>query len=374
MAAEEKDRGNGYFKAGDAFKAILHYRRAIELDGTVAVYYINRAMAYLKLKEYNKVIDDCTIGLGLQPDNVKALWRRSTAYTALGNTEKAKKDLERLLRLEPGNEIAKAELKSLKESKKNFPLSDSNITIPSPPTALMAKKTLTIMEVDKEYKPTEDYPVEDEIVETSSFSVESRTSNEPLITVVDDKEDALVILAEAKETHISKVLEVKKESEGKGKAPEVGASLETLELEESPKVSDEPAEPVKKTKTRSKKASAEPKAPKAPKEPKHPKHPRNPKNPRTLTRPRNLKDPNSQRKQDPKRLQLNQKHPRNQRHSNYPKHPRNPRNPGNPKNPKHPRNPRNPGNPKNPKNPKNQKNPRTLTRPRNLKDPNSQRR
>jgi len=90
--------------------AIVHYGKAMELDPKEAVYFINRAMAYLKLQKWEDAELDCTIGLKLHPDNSKALWRRGIARRELGKLEEAKKDLQDALRLEPNDKAVKEEL------------------------------------------------------------------------------------------------------------------------------------------------------------------------------------------------------------------------------------------------------------------------
>ncbi|KAJ1556461.1 RNA polymerase II-associated protein 3, partial [Cladochytrium tenue] len=50
-ALTEKEKGNLFFKKGDFKKAISCYTKSIGLDPTSAVVPVNRAMAYLKLKE-----------------------------------------------------------------------------------------------------------------------------------------------------------------------------------------------------------------------------------------------------------------------------------------------------------------------------------
>ncbi|CAJ0632270.1 1278_t:CDS:2 [Entrophospora sp. SA101] len=57
-ALQEKEMGNGFFKRGNYELAIEHYGKAIEHDPKESIYFINRAMAYLKLQnELDKVLD-----------------------------------------------------------------------------------------------------------------------------------------------------------------------------------------------------------------------------------------------------------------------------------------------------------------------------
>lgn len=60
-------------------QAIQLYSRAIELDGSLLVAYNNRAMASLKLGEWQKALQDCKHVLSQEPGNVKALLRQANA-------------------------------------------------------------------------------------------------------------------------------------------------------------------------------------------------------------------------------------------------------------------------------------------------------
>ena len=64
-------------------QAVEHYSRAVELDDTLLVAYNNRAMAWLKLEEWQKAQQDCTHVLSRDPANVKALLRQANARCAL---------------------------------------------------------------------------------------------------------------------------------------------------------------------------------------------------------------------------------------------------------------------------------------------------
>ncbi|KAL9542172.1 hypothetical protein MBANPS3_008747 [Mucor bainieri] len=112
-AEAEKAKGNEYFGKKDYTNAILHYGRAIDLDPTVPVYFVNRAMAYLKTNSFLEAEKDCSRGLELQPKNVKALWRRGIALRELGRMNEARKDFETGLTIEPSNKSLLDELKKL---------------------------------------------------------------------------------------------------------------------------------------------------------------------------------------------------------------------------------------------------------------------
>ncbi|KAI8336394.1 hypothetical protein EDC96DRAFT_524131 [Choanephora cucurbitarum] len=112
-AEAEKAKGNDYFVKKDYANAIQHYGQAIQLNPTVPVYFVNRAMAYLKLNRFLEAEKDCTQGLLLQPKNVKALWRRGIALKGLGRVNEARKDLEHALTIEPNNKSILDELNKL---------------------------------------------------------------------------------------------------------------------------------------------------------------------------------------------------------------------------------------------------------------------
>ena len=70
--------------------------------------HVNRAAALLRLERREDAEQACDAALVLQPENVKALYRRGVARAE--NPIKAIEDLKRALQLEPGNTAAKREL------------------------------------------------------------------------------------------------------------------------------------------------------------------------------------------------------------------------------------------------------------------------
>ncbi|KAI9281471.1 hypothetical protein BY458DRAFT_498688 [Sporodiniella umbellata] len=102
-AEDEKKKGNEYFKKQDYRNAELHYTKAIELNPHASVFFVNRSMVYLKIKEYELAKVDAKRGLGIDPNNVKALWRLSTAYKHLGKLESSLSVLKAAIKLDPKN-------------------------------------------------------------------------------------------------------------------------------------------------------------------------------------------------------------------------------------------------------------------------------
>lgn len=60
--------------------------------------FANRAMAFLKIEDYQAAEDDCTRTLELDSTFIKAWQRRGTARKAMGRFREAVEDLEYALR------------------------------------------------------------------------------------------------------------------------------------------------------------------------------------------------------------------------------------------------------------------------------------
>jgi len=112
-AEVEKENGNKCFARQDWTAAIDHYSRALHHDYMLLAARNNRAMAYLKLSNWEAARQDTDALLELQPRNVKALMRRAAALQGLGKVEEAKVDLLRVMELEPHNKEAKQHLDGL---------------------------------------------------------------------------------------------------------------------------------------------------------------------------------------------------------------------------------------------------------------------
>merc|ERR1712113_622309 len=74
--------------------------KAEELKGAC---HLNMAACYLKLGDHRGAIAACSMVLEGQRENVKALFRRATAYHSLGEHMSAIKDLTRAVELSPDN-------------------------------------------------------------------------------------------------------------------------------------------------------------------------------------------------------------------------------------------------------------------------------
>jgi import receptor subunit TOM70 len=79
LAQEEKAMGNKVFAEKKYDLAVEHYTRAIELFPN-AIFYCNRAAAFLNLEKYDLSIKDCAEAISLDPKYIKAFHRRACAY------------------------------------------------------------------------------------------------------------------------------------------------------------------------------------------------------------------------------------------------------------------------------------------------------
>ncbi|KAK3808715.1 MAG: mitochondrial outer membrane 72K protein [Benniella sp.] len=78
-----KTRGNSMYSAKKWNEAIRLYSQAIAFSPD-PVYYSNRAACYFLIEKYDKVIEDTTLALKLNPTYIKALGRRAQAYENTG--------------------------------------------------------------------------------------------------------------------------------------------------------------------------------------------------------------------------------------------------------------------------------------------------
>ncbi|XP_037641490.1 sperm-associated antigen 1-like isoform X1 [Sebastes umbrosus] len=116
LANREKDKGNEAFRANDYEEAVAYYSRSLSIIPNVAAYN-NRAQAEINLKHWHNAMRDCLRVLKLEPGNMKALLRRATIYSHMGNFQMAAEDLRVVLRKEPQNAAA---TKLLSETEKKM--------------------------------------------------------------------------------------------------------------------------------------------------------------------------------------------------------------------------------------------------------------
>ncbi|GAB6020966.1 RNA polymerase II-associated protein 3 [Chamberlinius hualienensis] len=124
QAILEKDKGNAFLKSGKIDQAIECYTKGNQLDPENALLLANRALAFIKNKQYGAAESDCDAALLLDPSYVKAYLRRAAAREALRKYDKAVEDLEIVLQHEPHN---KESLNSLEKLRKIVEKNQTNL-------------------------------------------------------------------------------------------------------------------------------------------------------------------------------------------------------------------------------------------------------
>jgi len=87
-----------------------------EIDKNRIATYLNIAAVNLAVKNLGQCIAFCGKAIDLDGGNIKALLRRSKAYTMRHEYASAKEDLERVKDLEPWNAEAEEELRKLRKA------------------------------------------------------------------------------------------------------------------------------------------------------------------------------------------------------------------------------------------------------------------
>ncbi|KAJ5099804.1 Serine/threonine-protein phosphatase [Penicillium argentinense] len=105
-----KLQGNKAVTSHDWPMALDFYNQAIEKYDQEPSFFCNRAHAQIKLEAFGFAVADATSALELDPNYVKAYWRRALANTATLNYKAALKDFKAVVKREPNNQNAKLKL------------------------------------------------------------------------------------------------------------------------------------------------------------------------------------------------------------------------------------------------------------------------
>jgi tetratricopeptide (TPR) repeat protein len=161
VAENERIKGNEAVKAKEYKEAVTAYTRSIELNPDEAFTYANRAMAFLKLKNYGNVIMDANKAIKIKPGYLKAFHRRGKAYAALNKHEDAIKDFQYILEEEPENKDVNKDLMTSRQKL----------------TEIESKKGATIEEVVEDEAPKPKKEFVRVAIEESSDEEEEESSN-----------------------------------------------------------------------------------------------------------------------------------------------------------------------------------------------------
>ena len=135
-AAKLKEAGNKAYGSKDFDKAIDLYSKAI-LCKPDPVYYSNRAACYNASSQWEKVVEDTTAAINLDPQYIKALNRRANAYDHLERYSEALLDFTASciidnFRNEQSAQAVEKLLKKFAESKAKEMLASKPAKLPSP--------------------------------------------------------------------------------------------------------------------------------------------------------------------------------------------------------------------------------------------------
>eukprot|EP01138_Halocafeteria_seosinensis_P014076 gb/GECG01014374.1/.p1 GENE.gb/GECG01014374.1/~~gb/GECG01014374.1/.p1 ORF type:complete len:413 (+),score=30.12 gb/GECG01014374.1/:1-1239(+) len=109
-----KTRGNQSLKTGEFSEAIHYYTQAIELDDNNAVYFSNRAAAYLHMKQYDKALDDANRAITIDSDYIRSYGRKGDALYYLGRYNDAVHAYEAGLTVKPDENTLQSKLNEAK--------------------------------------------------------------------------------------------------------------------------------------------------------------------------------------------------------------------------------------------------------------------
>ncbi|CAG9806579.1 unnamed protein product [Chironomus riparius] len=109
LSLKFKERGNEAYKAKDYDEAIKEYTQSINVKKTAAALN-NRALVYLILKNYIRVISDTNECLQIEPNNIKALLRKAQAFLGKEMTIQAYETFDKVLQIDSTNQTAQQEI------------------------------------------------------------------------------------------------------------------------------------------------------------------------------------------------------------------------------------------------------------------------
>ncbi|KAJ5552569.1 Serine/threonine-protein phosphatase [Penicillium frequentans] len=129
-----KAQGNKAFAQHEWPAAIDFYTQAIEKYDQEPSFFCNRAQAQIKVEAHGFAIADATAALELDPNYVKAYWRRALANTAILNYKAALKDFKAVVKREPHNQNAKLKLAECEKLVRRLEF-EKAIEVADPPSA-----------------------------------------------------------------------------------------------------------------------------------------------------------------------------------------------------------------------------------------------
>jgi tetratricopeptide (TPR) repeat protein len=115
-----KAKGNAAYSSNKIEEALSAYSDALAItelrSEDRATLLCNRAQCHLKKKDWMAAVQDCTDCLVLSTKNIKALFRRASAFEELGKSDEALNDYKEVVRLSPGVVEARRAIRRLDPS------------------------------------------------------------------------------------------------------------------------------------------------------------------------------------------------------------------------------------------------------------------
>lgn len=191
-AVKFKDQGNNFFQKKQYDLAINSYNEAIKIFPWDEIFYANRALCYLKQSNFYSAEADCTAALQINNNYVKAYHRRALARIELEDYDAAKRDIERVLNLEPSNKEAMTMLKNVnKKLEKYQPLKISEVIDDTPIEKKIGEKlcksSSKLKEESKVNKQSTQKSTKLKITEISDVTNNERHEGEKLKNTKSDK-------------------------------------------------------------------------------------------------------------------------------------------------------------------------------------------
>jgi tetratricopeptide (TPR) repeat protein len=103
---EYKKTGNELFKEDKYEEALEMYTKALRtcpfsFSKERSIFYSNRSVCFLKMKDLDKCIKECSQSINLDPTFVKPLLRRAECHETNDKLDEAVEDYKKLIDLEP---------------------------------------------------------------------------------------------------------------------------------------------------------------------------------------------------------------------------------------------------------------------------------
>jgi len=130
-----RNEGNKFFTQQNYIEAIKIYEKAMDLwkfvfprededkkkmQAAQLPVLLNLAASQLKTKDFKGAWLNCEKALDIEVNNVKAIFRRGQSYVGQGEYEKARKDFQSALQLDPQNADLKRALNDLKKQEDDY--------------------------------------------------------------------------------------------------------------------------------------------------------------------------------------------------------------------------------------------------------------